>query len=98
MPSDVYDILGKKIDKYEHSIFDYAQDLHMSLTGSADPLHPKEALKIYYFLLNRLNDWQCGIDRFSGFDNAVKELIKAVLSEYELDDLHRDLDWMERNK
>jgi hypothetical protein len=97
MPSVEYDIFYERINRYQFRLVDCAATLHESVSGVTDCLHPREALKIYGFLSCRLNDWYpsvCLDGKFREYDEAVREICRIAMREYEKKDLDSDLIWI----
>ena len=57
------------------------QDMHMSITGSSDPLPQDKYNRYKNILLTAVNKWQPNTSHWCGYDGAVYALICATLDE-----------------
>lgn len=68
--------------RYGYSLLSMCEDLHMCCTGGMES--PFDwVLWTYNVIRDRVNNWQCGPDWMSHYDEHVKQLCQAVMSEYE---------------
>ena len=58
-----------------------ASDLHMAYTGAADPLDPVDEAHKIAVLQARLSHWNESPPRSVLYDNAVREVLHATLTE-----------------
>lgn len=68
--------------RYEYSILNVCEELHMNLNNTSDTLSEQDMEMVANYLQYRLDGWTRGIPSTEKYDNAVKELMKAVLEEY----------------
>lgn len=66
-------------ERYEYSIADYCEALHMAVKGVGIGYGDEQESMIAATLRARLANWH---ETDSAYDNAYKELIKATLAEY----------------
>ena len=92
----IYVILGMHISRYAYQLSDTCMDLHGSCCGTIDLLQPSLALKLYYFLGERLNDWNKSTKATRSFDEAVRKLCFEARREYEKKWLKIDLEEYEK--
>ena len=88
----VYEIMGTKVYRYEYRLMPLCEDLHASVSGSGDPLLPSQALRLFFFLRARLNDWTESPGFTKRYDDAVKALCSAACEEYMERDMQRDFE------
>lgn len=55
--------------------------VHMAKTGASDPLSAEEVSAITSYLLNRFYEWKPSASSTTGYDSAVKALLREVLLE-----------------
>ena len=67
--------------KYEYSVLELCEIVHMSKTGAGDKLYGEELGKCTAALMKRLSSWVKGTDGSKNYDDAVKALIVATLKE-----------------
>lgn len=70
----------KDLQRYEYSLLECIEELHMSLNGSSDCLGEQDEKDLVASLRNRLNDWMAP---HSPYSNLVKQMLEQVLKEYE---------------
>lgn len=70
------------MEKYEYSILQLCEKLHMAKNGSADPLTMEESIRLRAFLVTRILDWDKSHPRAVAYDSAVFGLIHATLGEW----------------
>lgn len=68
-----------KIERYDYSILEVCETLHMAKTGSYCDLKYDESILLRAFLVTRIMDWGSPT---SPYDRAVWNLMTAVLEEY----------------
>lgn len=68
------------MEKYDYSILEVCETLHMAKTGSSDPLTDDESVRLRAFLITRRMDWSATTSKY---DQAVWDLMSAALKEYE---------------
>ena len=70
------------MERYDYSILEICETLHMAKTGTADPLTEEESTKLRAFLVTRQLDWHPSHLSCVGYDGAVFALINAALKEW----------------
>lgn len=68
------------MEKYDYSILEVCETLHMAKTGAADPLSDEDSAKLRAYLITRRMDWYSPT---CDYDLAVWNLMTAALEEYE---------------
>ncbi len=69
------------MERYEYSIFEICEALHMDHTGAMEGLTSDKKTEYIAALRKRLDEWRDPIGNTHRYDDAVRELIEAVLME-----------------
>jgi hypothetical protein len=68
----------------KYPILDVVMKLHMSISGSGDPLPEYLSKRYYGYLKGRVNDWtHYEGSKWLDFDNVILQLCKIVIRDYE---------------
>ena len=76
----------KSLRKYEYSLLELCEELHMNCTGASDSIiyHGAAGFKeLYLTLKKRVEEWATSPDFCAAYDFAVKSLCEITLHEVE---------------
>jgi hypothetical protein len=77
-----YKLDPARLKRYEYSIFEVCEKLHMSKTGAGDQLTENDRGRYIAALAIRISEWRTDPDSSThGYDASVKNLIVATLKE-----------------
>lgn len=71
----------EELHKYEYSVLELCELLHMSKTGSGDTIHGKGLGTACKAIVERLAEWEPSKVPATRYDEAVRELLRATLAE-----------------
>jgi len=88
-----YNICGKEVGRFEIDVLESALYLNMYTSYAAEAYNGEDVV-LYESLKARLNDWHELCVHHPNFDDAVKKLIEAAVSNYEQSyDFHERLEY-----
>lgn len=88
----VYEILGAKVGRYDYKLAHVCEWIHSSVSGSGDGMQPEPALKLYFFLRSRLENWSESPPFTKAYDDGMKAICLAACEEYQARDLQADIE------
>lgn len=84
LPAPKYMIMGVEVSRYEIRLANFIEALHAHVTGTSDPMRPRDARHTYLCLKARLDDWTPNnFPPAEKYEAAFKLLLEAAIEEYE---------------